>query len=184
MAYQFPNYFQKTPVTSESPWAEQRWKVYNRTGGATVVGGVYMFDMAMSQAETTTYDWMDAASAWRNIVAQGTYTTDTGTATVPGNYAGFFCVATAAVADNAEFEVVVQGEVSMLTLAVNATQHFPKWTPILPTNGKTYGTINAGNSAFTVRQIGRTLSAYNLISATDTEQSLRTCFFSGFGMLV
>lgn len=185
MAYQFPNYFTRTPVIGQPPWAEVRWKVYNRSGSATAAGNVYQLDMSMSQSQTTNYDWMDAASVWRNIVVQSTSPTGTGSASTPSTFSGIFCVATEAVADDAELEVLFQGTYSVLTLMASATHYVPKWAALQPVGTKKYVQILHGSGAITGgRQVGRSLVAVDQGSATDGQEERRSCFFSGFGQVV
>lgn len=183
MSYNLPPYFQKAPVVGALPYADMRWKVYNRTGGATVAGGLYMLDMSFSQAETTTDNWKDAASCWRNIVGINTASTGTGTATTPFLYTGVFCIIQSVVADNAEVEAVFcSPDIQMLTVATNATQFYPRGSGVIPVTVKTYGAITGAASAITPRIIAKTRAAYDMVSATDGQEALRSVHFYGFGM--
>lgn len=182
MAYNFPNYFQRAPVMGNDPFATVKWKVWNRAGVTTAIGSVYMFDMTMSQTETTTFNWMDAASVWRNIVATGTVATGTGTSTTPTTFIGMYCVANEVAADNTELEVTVQGVVSVNTVTASAIQFYPKWCALTPTSGQVYSTIQPGSQILSSKNIGRTLVAVD--QGSTSSPSTRSCLFSGFGQLL
>jgi hypothetical protein len=178
MAFQFPGYFQRTPVVGQNPFAELRWNVYNRTGTDTVLGGVYQFDTSFTQAETTNFNWQDAASCWRNVMLTGALTSGgSGTHVTPALYTGYYCVATKIAADNTELEVVVcSPDVSVLTVAASAAQYLPRWSGLLPIAAQHYAGIYVGNT-LTARQIGRTNVATDL--GSTTVGALRSCMFTG-----
>jgi hypothetical protein len=181
MAYNFPAWFQACPVNGTNPGADLRWKCYNRTGGWTVKNGLYMLDMSMSQAETTTMAWMDPASVWRNIVAQGTTATGTGTATSPLTYSGLYCIATGVFADDAEGEFVFAGVYDLLTVTSNAAQYMPKWTALNFATAQTYATIVPGSGGGAQRTLGRTLVAVD--QGSTTVAAARSVQFYGLGGL-
>jgi hypothetical protein len=112
----FPTAFVGGSGAYESPTAPLQWKVYNRTGAATVVGQLMQFDLALTAAAETTansrgvilaavanYKWMDDASPWRNVVVP----------VAPYFAYGYGCVAEQAVADNEELLVTVIGDTYM-----------------------------------------------------------------------
>lgn len=180
MAYNFPAWMQKAPIAGQFPGAEMRWKAYNRFGGPTSVGSVYMFDMGMSQAETTNMNWQDAASCWRNIVAMATHKTGTGTATTPAFSSYVFCVATEAVADNAELEVLVMGAFDVLSVPSLATTFIPAWCSCIPVVTNDYVQVHPGTNGLTAaKQVGRTLVSIDQGSLTAARRSI---YFNGFGM--
>jgi len=115
-----PNYFANTTPVGASPWAKYDKKVYNRTGGATVVGGLYQFDMGYTTSLEATansqglllpaassYNWDVPESVFRNIVTPAS----------TFNAHGFFCVAREAVANREELTVDVLGPVKMNILS-------------------------------------------------------------------
>lgn len=178
--YEAPFWFQRSPIAGANPFVTRKWKAYNRTGGATTRYGVYQFDMGFSQAETLNFEWNDAGSCWRNIVASQTSGTGTGTQQLPHIYTGVYCVALAAVADNAELEVLVIGETPVLTVTNNATQFFPRWSNLAPVASQIYCNITAGNTSNSTMPVGRTLVGTDLGSTSVAAE--RNCLFVGFGV--
>ena len=100
----------------------QRWRVWNRTGSATVVGQLCQFDIGYSAAVETVANtkglllpavsnsrWMDEASPWRNVVVP---------AAAPFFGTGYACIAEQAVGDNEEMDVTVVGDTYMRIGAV------------------------------------------------------------------
>lgn len=113
----YPHWFPQIIVPGQLPIGSVKWKVWNRTGGATVKGKVYQFDFGFtttSLVETapstgvllpavTNFNWRAPDSVWRNIV----------TPNAAYLRQGVFCCADAAVADNDELEVIVLGPATL-----------------------------------------------------------------------
>lgn len=178
----YPHWFKTVPHTGSLPIGAVGWKVWNRTGGATVVGQVYQFDLGFTTTSTTessavdglllpvtTMLWGNSESAWRNIVTPATaYLRQ-----------GVFCRANAAVADNEPLEVTVIGPTSLKnsTTAVadgavaSGFQHFE------PVNGSSLA-LYAIASTSTVRQVFMSSAPFTIASsAIATVDGM----FNGFG---
>lgn len=121
----YPHWMKQAPIEGASVTGESRWRVWNRSGGATVKGSVYAFDLTMSTTSTTetdpvtgnllsavtNFNWQgDSSSAWSNIVLPATAILRQ----------GVYCVAEEAVADNASLMVTVVGDVTITTVAYTA----------------------------------------------------------------
>lgn len=169
-------------------------RVYNRTGGALTVGGIYQFDLFLSNTSAesgtdengrtvsvpavTTYAWDDPGSAWNNIVAPGTRG-DSGLDVTM--FAGCFCIAQTAAADNAVSEVLIVGESSTCKLIGATTQAYSAWSTFRPTTGQIYGTMNVVDAyaASLGKAIGHLTATFT--EATTPASTSRAVFFNGFG---
>lgn len=188
----FPQWFSPTLVAGvgaqQSVMSPQRWKVFNRTGGAVVKNGMYQFDLAYSATAETTQNstgllhaavsnmlWMDPASAWRNIV----------TPTDPMASYGVMCIAESDAADNEELWVTVVADtnVNMLTfqggVAGSMLVTGANWTDATKTINKTGAFANfitppslVGNLSAKLRitaGTGVTLGDYDIATKTDND---------------
>ena len=134
MGANYPIWMPDSPINSGTNAFKtmKKKRVYNRTGGALTVGGIYQFDHFLSNASAesgtndrgqtvtvpavTTYYWDDPGSAWNNIVAVGTRGSSGLAVTM---FTAVYCMALTAAADNAASEVLVMGESSALLLLVS-----------------------------------------------------------------
>jgi hypothetical protein len=87
-------------------FANEDTVVWNRTGAATAVGDLVMFDIADTQAETdTTLTEGSDSSTFGNVIQP----TTAGIGAVGGHGGYFFGIALEAVADNAKCKVRIRG---------------------------------------------------------------------------
>lgn len=171
-------------------------RVWNRTGGATLVGGMYAFDYkltvaaeasansggivlpAVSNYNTGTFT-ADMASAWNNITLGG----GSGDLTKGGR-----CVALETVADNEPVTVVEVGIVNILMDGATGIA-YPNWTPFFAkassANGDlTLSTVNslwASSGTAVYKPFGVLLTGYTHTLAGTAQ--LKQVFFNGWGMM-
>lgn len=93
-------------------------RVINRTGSATVVGEVVMFDLASDTTEVTTIGGGETG-VLSNVI----------TPTTAGLRVGVFAICLEAVADNAEMDVVLRGKVKALVEGGDAAAVYDMLTP-------------------------------------------------------
>lgn len=112
----YPHWFSQVLTIGSLPIGLERRRVYNRTGGATVLGQVYQFDLGFTTTSTvessvtdgllsavTTLKWGNSESAWKNIVLPATAFLRQ----------GIFCRADEAVADNEPLMVTIVGPTTL-----------------------------------------------------------------------
>lgn len=96
----------------------EKCKVWNRTGGASVVGEIYQMNFALTGSETTTLDNDGSdASAFANVIVS------------TGEPAAIYVLCLEVVADNAEMEVMLSGVAETISVtgaaAVNGALMIP-----------------------------------------------------------
>jgi len=177
----YPHWFVASPVAGANPCAELKWRVWNRTGSATVVGRVYQFDIGFTTTSTsetdefgnvlpavTTMNWMDANSCWRNVVTPVTaYLRQ-----------GFFCRADEAVADNASLMVTVMGPTTLTGATITASDSTVTngGQMFIPANGVV--TAAYSTAASTSRIIFMNTASFSIVSNAISSV---TGIFNGFG---
>lgn len=195
-------HFMQALVAGLAPYQTITRKVWNRTGGTLTQYGCYQFDQsfASNAAESSansrgftlpavTHDKWAAhdssdgvGSCWNNIVP---------VATIGGSsplahsiYAGNFCIAQTAAADNEEVEVVLYGITPLYIIAANSAEVRAGAT-LIPSTAATYLSVPTFSTA-THKYIGRLRAAYT--EATPAAATLQNTagfepFFCGFGLL-
>lgn len=177
----FPHWFKTAPQVGSLPIATLQWKVWNRTGAASVKGKVYQFDMGYTTTATnevdqygktlpavTTSNWKDDNSCWKNVVLPATeYLRQ-----------AVFCTAEEAVADNYEMLVTVIGPATMVGAthtgdgAVTAG-----WQTFVPANGVDEAAYITGQTNYS-RVIFLSTSPFTVTSSVCTDT---VGMFNGFG---
>jgi hypothetical protein len=199
--YHRPNWYQTVPKGDVNPFARYTRKAFNRSGIATVAGGLYQFDTDLRTAVETVANTKgallpavvnfkdnDDASAFRNVMLTQAQVTATNAARGENSLSsGLFGIANASVADNEELEMVIVGEVSAYIFsAINAGLFYPfaLLEPIAPsaTDGSIVPSMFVRtNAASTPRSIGRTLANFtNGAGTTDAFAALATVVFDGW----
>lgn len=198
MSQTYPIWMPDAPLNNgRSAFRSLRKKrVYNRTGGALTVGGIYQFDHFLSNSSSesgtdengktvtvpavTTYAWDDPGSAWNNIVAVGTRGSSGLAITM---FTAVYCMALTAAADNAASEVLVMGETSSLLVIGATTQAYSAWSGFRATQAQTYATMLVVDAyaASVGPPIGWLTATYT--EATTPAATARAVFFNGFGVV-
>lgn len=175
-----PHWFTGTPLSTNPPHGRLTKKnVWNRTGGALTVGGIYQFDTFGSATETTSdlNKWNDPVGGWSNIVAPGTRGDSGIDLTMWG---GFFCVALTAAADDTASEVLIIGDTTVKVIGAT-TAVYSVYSPFRVTTGQVYGTMLIAATAPIGKVIGM-LTETIYTEATTPAATAHTVFFNGFGM--
>lgn len=182
MASNYPHWFKRAPQIGSLPIGELKWKVWNRSGGATVKGEVYQFDLGFTTTSTTetsatdgllsavtTMLWGNSESAWRNIVLPATAFLRQ----------GIFCRADAAVADNEPLTVTVLGPTSVTnsTTAVGDGTVTTGYQHFEPVNGA--ATLSYTTSATSTSRLVF-MSTESFVIASSAIASVNG-MFNGFG---
>lgn len=199
MSQTYPIWMPDSPLSSGGNAFRTMKKkaVYNRTGSALTVGGIYQFDHFLSNASSesgtdengktvtvpavTTYEWSAPASAWNNIVAVGTRGSSGLAITM---FSGAYCMALTAAADNAASEVLVMGPTALLLLIGATTQAYSSWSAFRVTQAQSYGTmavVDAYAASLGPPTIGYLTATFT--EATTPAATARAVMFNGFGAL-
>lgn len=199
--YHRPNWFHTAPKAGANPFVRYTQKAWNRSGIATVRGGLYQFATGLNVAvETvlnsksmllpavTNFKWGDDGSAFRNVIL--TETAATATNSVRGINTltcGLYGIALDGKADNEEVEFLVVGEVSAYIFSSVSAGLFYPWgllEPVAPSavDGSVVPSMFIRSAAAsTPRSIGRNLANFtNGAGTTDAVAALATVLFDGW----
>jgi hypothetical protein len=187
----YPHWFKRAPQVGDDPIGVLRWRVYNRTGGSTVAGNTYLFDLGLSTTATNEVSVADGAlsavtntkwsgsdrgggsdSAWRNIVTPATaYLRQ-----------GYYCMAESVAGDNEPLFVTVIGKVtlaaSQTSSGVGDSTVTAGWQHFEPVNGAS--TLLYTTSATTTSRIVF-VSTGSFVVASNVVTSTVAGYFNGFG---
>lgn len=177
-----PHWFRETLQDGAAPIARETRKVWNRTGAALTAGGVYMFDLGLTETAESTANTRgivlpavtnhlanDNGSAWRNIVVTQANLKRSAT----------FCLALESVANNEETEVLVVGEVTALPAGVTAINGaiapWATWVPVESVTTLTVTQANATTSRLVFHNTGTLAGNGSAVTTTAAG------WFNGYG---
>lgn len=148
-------------------------KAFNRTGSATAIGELMVFDLVGGQAETSSVDPGVGTSAANYGLAGVTAPAAASLTGAADGEMTVFCVAKEVVADNAEVKVDVFGITK--GLCINSAGSTTPWEQGVGNTSGQFSFVGTGT--------GKLIAIYHDATADLTSVTLKTIFLNGYAGL-